>query len=1245
MFKTGNLFKVGNAAKLLPKRIRRILKVNFIQPKPPLKVFTPSTPLETYDNGKFPVHRRGISVQKPEVLGSFDFRPIFGDSYSQLTPEGKFIDTQINARKIRINDIRTLFEGLLEKEGEPVADLANTLMEQLEAEYQKAERDIGTVTRIMDTIFSFIASLNLKRLPERMKRRQVELRNIRIEKNPIIRALLDEPLTFPNMLKEHHGFSDTSVSQFSNTKLMLYQIADLKQALKGPIKKINSRESIPGFPEDPVEFKVGNEVDTNFIAENLVEVFHPYNLGVISTKRTAQPNYNANMSYELNSSPKSYNPAPAQIAKSCAKTCMAITQDFALSSAIANNDFMRAFLEDFPSQSNSIPEVLFGPLPVRSSNIFSSRGLTNDKSFLSTILYKNENSEPITPIFDPDIATYEFTNLEENSGKFEGPIQKFVDPLLKSVESEEIDVTQLRQLGLDLPTRLRSIAQGVDFLLALDKPAMTPEAMLKDILGVFDKLIGELGSNPVPGGNPEGWARRPLELEILCLLSEAHLNSDQHMSFDIGGQTTRADTVRADYINMHSLLSLLLVTSVKNENLPGDHFLDLVTGAELVDQEDDQNWVSEVANEIPAAMLNTLNRALPNYHRMQYSDGYSLGKRDVLPGSTKVEDVVGKKFIATDYVKRWTRFRYIWANLERFNSPSGTSWRGGVREGGTTEISPNFFYGYNDGLEDNTGGYQHTRTVGSRLFQGEGSGAGSSPNFRFIESAPNRPFQLQDASVFYNKIKDMIDNPTYTPFVIGFVGVLDKLMTAATARGAVVGVHPDGGGKMLSSGVDAGAIVSMILNIFSLIADKLCTTQFFTLNSQYHGVESRYNGARFGEGSQPATMKVGIEVQDYRKLSKFSVDVKAYLEGGVEAIDSEHSELRAFINEFNEFVNAARAPVVEFVDFCNALASQIEDSSQALMSAFEDKNENQNTEGVQELRQSIGRVAPSLPDLMNFPQVVLSKNRMETYTKREGYSRYFDNFLVDPADENFFYAALRDKKFSFPDGDNMSILCVGIPQGFTENVLKINGVSQPSEFQDERKVDIVVRKTDLILGDRAKCLEKTYTFDLNVFFDSFIDPITSNPDTRTPRITDPNSGNPDYYREITDREYPERAQVINENIMFRRFNLDGRDFETFKGSDDALAGNVFENHVNDKLAKIYIRLAYGCDISANKMFIDTSYDAGLPTEEELRMFENLIGSQIQNITGKDLNIDDFLAKDRKNRELYSRLTKEKEQHL
>ncbi len=72
--------------------------------------------MEEFDGRQEPVHARKVSVRKPEIIALFEYHPVFkeimqGDDEEMqkvLTDAGRYIDTQISARKIRLDDIRLL---------------------------------------------------------------------------------------------------------------------------------------------------------------------------------------------------------------------------------------------------------------------------------------------------------------------------------------------------------------------------------------------------------------------------------------------------------------------------------------------------------------------------------------------------------------------------------------------------------------------------------------------------------------------------------------------------------------------------------------------------------------------------------------------------------------------------------------------------------------------------------------------------------------------------------------------------------------------------------------------------------------------------------------------------------------------------------------------------------------------------------------------------------------------------------
>ena len=95
-----------------------------------------------------------------------------------------------------------------------------------------------------------------------------------------------------------------------------------------------------------------------------------------------------------------------------------------------------------------------------------------------------------------------------------------------------------------------------------------------------------------------------------------------------------------------------------------------------------------------------------------------------------------------------------------------------------------------------------------------------------------------------------------------------------------------------------------------------------------------------------------------------------------------------------------------------------------------------------------------------------------------------------------------------PAGDNKIILAVGIPFGFTQNVLGLDPMLDPQGFLNNRKVDIVVRRKELLFGGSSEipeeadhapsnieCEDLVFRFDLNTFVKDVQDPVISSTST------------------------------------------------------------------------------------------------------------------------------------------------------
>ena len=83
--------------------------------------------------------------------------------------------------------------------------------------------------------------------------------------------------------------------------------------------------------------------------------------------------------------------------------------------------------------------------------------------------------------------------------------------------------------------------------------------------------------------------------------------------------------------------------------------------------------------------------------------------------------------------------------------------------------------------------------------------------------------------------------------------------------------------------------------------------------------------------------------------------------------------------------------------------------------------------------------------------------------------------------------------------------------------------------------------------------------------------------------------------------------------------------------------NIFNNHALDIIAKMYVRLSCGINLSERSFLLDSSLEGVLTTGSERARFNELINARIRQLTGKDLTIDAYLAGSRRTRELFERL--------
>ena len=511
-------------------------------------------------------------------------------------------------------------------------------------------------------------------------------------------------------------------------------------------------------------------------------------------------------------------------------------------------------------------------------------------------------------------------------------------------------------------------------------------------------------------------------------------------------------------------------------------------------------------------------------------------------------------------------------------------------------------------------------TVGTRFTPTVGAAAGFSPNLRALDT--NKPYRTVEDVQFTGHLEDLMSD---SGGIFGSIArIISDIYNSVDASNDLI-VN----GSMKSSGVDTYAITSLMVSIFTMISKEYCNVNFLTYRSYDDGGNLGAEQVLY-----PYAKPVGYKV-DFRKFDRFYSDISSYLSSKrISDIPDGNSPLRDLLVTVKNNSIRHRKPATDFVVFCRALADEIDSKAQSLISSFKEEN------GANRVDLSFLESEEDFEKILDYSQINVARNWIESLKLREGANKYFDNFFASKAEESFFYTMTRDARFTYPKGDNLRMMAIGIPHGFTKSVLGIDPLLNPSGFVNNRKIKISVSKYDVILGNSIETEPKEFIFDLNTFFKEVTDPSDSSnesEDLDSPRIIT-GDNRIDISKAVIDRPYPSPDNA-KDNITFQNINLIRRETSDVRhnanGSDQSK--EIFENHLDDYLAKTYIKIAYGIDLSEKGFFIDYNDEKQVTSKEERKRMNKLVDAHLKQTTGQDLTIDSYLAGNRRTREIHDRL--------
>ena len=1218
--------------------------INLANPEPAVNTPAGQTLLE-YDGLPYEAHKRSVSIKKPEVLGRFTFRPVFqtsGQGGVSLTSEGAFLDVQINARKIRINDIQSLFDEMSADPESPTGVLAANLVEELDSNLSQAEESFDRIVDITDRINQFISTLKIRSVQTKMKDRMEAFRSTRMEDQEFLPDDLEKKQDFRGMLVNNHGFTEEQVDEFSSTKLMYYLGYDIKNVLIGPTftsaGKIQLRNVRSRIPQGLDEFKAldgEGEEEVPLFAAAEMDLLGPFNFGIcdMNPDRVAS-DIRVFRDAEFSTRPPdeaSLFQNDESTAEACNLLISAIARNFAQSSAIGNDEFMAAFKEEFGTSKSNIADAIFAslPLPGITPNPVSVSG---DKSFTKTLLYNQapDSLEILRP-FDPDLPALLRNTGEDDdapSNVTNTVFNKFIKPILETTAEGTPDASALTRYTDEVSGKLRKVASNIEYILAVKNDGLDPLNILNKALLNIKNRLDDL--NLIESG--DGFQTGPLV--DFCLLSESYQDTMKYGEVSqraFPPESGRGSIVRARYYPFNALITTYLICLGKNRDAVTDNFFDLVPDASA-------DTLSKSELESMARLLGKharfgLTNATPNSNwgsRLAPSRIWDridqFGARERVQGERTFPGIApegyeGARFSEQGVNRLYTDFRGLKETLQvvadnKVNDRN--SWD--LLTGGTTSGGAGFPFGTKIDRRDGSGSGTAFGQLRSNTFHSHGG--------EFL--GPNTIHKRENSQVVEDRLAAIVDGELSNSIYGDMIAHIDEIYAAARARGPVVDPTTN---KMISSGVDPSVLVSFLVSVYAHISNNLLSLAFVPCRMFRVGDQEFTRLFTDRQWRSDGILPVQMQSSSKTEMFKFKRQLDQYInnDGNINGI----GPFKDFINEFKEQYRGDQTVILDFIDTMKALADEIESAGQGLKSSFIDNQGNLIDDPA------FSRIASYVDDAVEPSQIILAKNSLLSLKEKSGKERFFDDFMVGTAQENFFYTLLKPQRS--PNADNMDILPIGIPFGFTRGVLGRNPVLDPEGFNN-RLVDITVYKRDLILGRRVQVSQKKFTFDLGMFVGKITDPVLANPNTRSSSIIDPQTNKIILSRGVTERNFPSDLQsVLENNVEFRRILYGQADpvvvpFTQAGNIGTSPAAQVFKNHVLDHIAKTYIKLSTGIDVSENNIFIDPAFERRNANESDLANFQALVNARLAQILGREVSFTDYLAGNRATREILKRLT-------
>lgn len=516
-----------------------------------------------------------------------------------------------------------------------------------------------------------------------------------------------------------------------------------------------------------------------------------------------------------------------------------------------------------------------------------------------------------------------------------------------------------------------------------------------------------------------------------------------------------------------------------------------------------------------------------------------------------------------------------------------------------------------------------------------------------LQAIGNRPISYNPGNELYDDISeyrifDKLSNlgDTDPAFIlrnmIEFIGSIDRSARNAVSGGASSATAPDYFSDVIAgttrlNGIGAHTIILMVVELF---------TSFFKMFpvATFRGADTvaGRSGKVFSvlrDDELVSVLKEALSrLLPSPGLRSSSEGESVYLR--LTGHQDREARIQDIVSRFSSMENkfgAEDATIKKITNVLLAVGNNIKMEGEAVARFFDPRGPN----ATQLAKVLASSDANEKLAALDSAQVALSRNTLaehraartagaaaafgSTTTSDASTSPFIDDTIVPASVRTALFSMLRSSQFVSPVSDNIRLVSVGLPAGFSDALR-----SQNSTFIAGQDLSELARKqkiqSDVI---RVNVYMKDLLFDDVVFKpQSFV--------FQAGRFVAASD-----FNDVRQNDTRKFETLLNEAIQTRALTADGTTFNIEKGPTtatdasyrgvltDAERSQLASNHVKSYLIRVYLRLLTGVDLSEDSFYVNDDVADMRVDEQTLSDFKKLIENRVSRFIGKKVSLDEL----------------------